>query len=237
MTVNKPNSEGGYDGSVNAYIEIRHPPADLVGLRTELVYHKEISEYANQGSTFEECLARIGGRLDIVLDGDYDPSKLCGMLTKALRQRRFFPDRTIQLKELIAVEIVETEGAISLVEQSSLPLLLPEGAVVVEKPSHVLAISKDSGMDEVSLDGEGGGPSLDFGESDSKYGDTPESICEQAEGDNGTTGTDDTGSESSGQSTGEAGQAGNVSQGGSTDTVSVDAEEKRRNFELANWKI
>lgn len=105
----------GIDHSTHELLSLHRPPDSLVALREELTKHPDISAYAQEGATFEDCIGRIALKLDIVLDGDYDGEKLCAMLATALRNRGS-NSMTPHLRAagLVNAEIVETEKGISL---------------------------------------------------------------------------------------------------------------------------
>ena len=105
----------GVDHSTNELLSLYRPPDSLVALRQELLNHPDISAYAKEGATFEDCIGRIALKLDIVLDGAYDGDKLCAMLAEALRNRgsnTMTPH--LRATGLVNAEIVETEKGISL---------------------------------------------------------------------------------------------------------------------------
>src|ERR1700747_569101 len=95
-------------------IDLRQPLEELVALRNELALHPDVAQEGMKGSTFEECLAQIGAKLNIVLDGEYDVGELCSMLTEALRNRP--ADKTLPpvIAGLQTVELVETDNEISM---------------------------------------------------------------------------------------------------------------------------
>ena len=96
--------------------------------------HEDICEFAIQGKTFEECLGLIALKLDIVLDGVYDASDLCGLLTTALRCRSSgYTDAIRNLPGMVDVEIVETSDGVILQEPGA-AIKLPPGSVVTDKP-------------------------------------------------------------------------------------------------------
>jgi len=109
---NDSNEKGGVDHSTHHLLSIHEPPTALVALREELQYHPDIVEYAQQGNSFEECLARIGTMLDIALDGVYDGSEICALFVRVLRNKRF--GITELDSQLVPAELVEREGEISL---------------------------------------------------------------------------------------------------------------------------
>lgn len=116
-----PGREGGYNNP-NDLVEIREPPASVVQLRKELEKpeNKDITSYAIEGTTFEDCLGRIALRLNIALDGEYDATILCAMLVEAMRNRGKLGALGETAPHLLAgglvdAEIVEdVEGELSL---------------------------------------------------------------------------------------------------------------------------
>jgi len=110
------NNKGGYN-DVHHLIELKEPPASLVALREELMkpQHADIANYAKDGPSFSEVMARIAIKLDIVLDGEYDAAELCEVLANALRGRFSYKGRPhLSDSRLMNVEIVEREGEITL---------------------------------------------------------------------------------------------------------------------------
>lgn len=131
----KSNSSGGSDHDTHHLLDIREMPASLIALRAELGYHPDITDKAQHGETFSECLAIICSQLDIVVDGIYDVEPFCAMLLAALRSRRFGYSDNINNKTLglIPAEIVETAEGITLQRiDENVSTILPEGAIVVE---------------------------------------------------------------------------------------------------------
>lgn len=66
-------------------------PESMQLLQQELIKHHQdlILKIADvYPCTMENQLAKLGIELDIVLDGDYDPGKLCEILLKRLLERR-----------------------------------------------------------------------------------------------------------------------------------------------------
>lgn len=122
------------DHDTHHLLDLRRPPDNLVALREELIKHEDICQFAQQGKTFEECLGLIALKLDIALDGEYDVSDLCGMLTTALRCRSSgYSDAIRTLPGMVGVELVETADGVIL-QESGAAIKLPPGAVVTDKP-------------------------------------------------------------------------------------------------------
>lgn len=110
------HDKGGAD-SPHHLVELRQPPASLTTLREELALpqNKDISEYAIQGKTFEECIGRVAMFLAIVLDGDYDVGPLCSVLVDAMRNRHLTSTTPhLAAAGLVNVELVEREGDVTL---------------------------------------------------------------------------------------------------------------------------
>lgn len=131
----KSNSSGGSDHDTHHLLDIREMPASLIELRKELGYHPDITDKAQHGETFAECLAIICTSLDIVVDGVYDIGPFCEMLLVALRARRFGYSNVLSHKmlSLVPAEIVETAEGITLQRRDeNVSTILPEGAIVVE---------------------------------------------------------------------------------------------------------
>jgi len=93
-------------------------PESLIKLREELAHHKDIVFEAAKAVSFEEAIGTIAAKLNIVLDGDYDPDDLFSMLARALRNRN--ADRALTpnaMPELQAVQLIETEDGIHLLPE------------------------------------------------------------------------------------------------------------------------
>lgn len=105
----------------HANLVIKMLPDSLIALREELAHHQDISDYASQGRDFGDCLGRIGTKLDIALDGDYDVDSLSEILLSALRGRRFghHPEYTRKRLGLVPAELVERAGELSLETQKN----------------------------------------------------------------------------------------------------------------------
>lgn len=116
-------------------IDHREPPASLVALRNELLKFPRISVEAMKGRSFEECLGIIAARLSIVLDGMYDPEKVCDMLYWELK--RLQNPAIGKFPGLSGAKLVETADAITL---ESTDLIVPE-AVRQEQVAAALATS------------------------------------------------------------------------------------------------
>jgi len=105
-------------------LELREPPDVLVAFRTELMkpQHQDIVRAAMKEPTFEGVLATVAEKLDIVLDGIYDPIQLLSLLTNALKKRGLFVLHPhLRDERLQSASIVETEGEITLEEAKEEP--------------------------------------------------------------------------------------------------------------------
>lgn len=113
-------------------LEIREPGDAIVELRKELMYHPDITDRAQHGGSFEECLGIIAMCVDLALDGLYDAEDVCAKLVEILRQRRFFPGGNGPvIPGLLSVEMVEREDSITLQEvDTNVRTVIPEGAIV-----------------------------------------------------------------------------------------------------------
>ena len=111
--------QGGHDLTTHSLLSLHQPPEALLRLR-ELLQHSSnaaISAYASKGKDFEECLARIGVALDVVLDGQYHPIPLFEMFIEQLENRIKYPTQPhLRSKSdtLLNVELVEREGEVTL---------------------------------------------------------------------------------------------------------------------------
>lgn len=117
-------------------IEQREPPASLVALRIEVAkpHNIEIFNYASAGLNFEDCLARIGEKLGILLDGIYDVPELCDVLVAALKRRSVLKvigengftnsDHSEIDQRLLGIRRIEDANTVRLENRS---LILPEG--------------------------------------------------------------------------------------------------------------
>jgi hypothetical protein len=130
--MNKKNSDGGYDDTTHSLVSFHEAPASLVALREELIHHSDITDVAQKGSTFEECLGLIALQLDIALDGFYDVEPLCKMLVEALRNRRFHSSEPHKRASgLVDVELIEREGEVEIIKRDrTVETLAPEGSIV-----------------------------------------------------------------------------------------------------------
>lgn len=99
----------------NAYLSLKVPPPSIIALREELTHHQDIYDYAIQGTSFEDCMAKIAEKLDILLEGMYDAEKLAEVLVEALRNRRFHGNQPhLRSKHLVNVELVERKGTMTI---------------------------------------------------------------------------------------------------------------------------
>lgn len=114
-----PSSNYGYDNETHHLIQIKVPPPSLIALRDELAKpeNKDISDYAIQGNTFEECVGRIAEKLDILLDGLYDGADLCDLLVSAMRSRgTHLAQPHKRDSRLVNAELVETENEVTVTQ-------------------------------------------------------------------------------------------------------------------------
>lgn len=123
----------GQDLSIHHLLEIREPPPSVIALRVELAQpqHKDIYDAAIKEPTFERVLAKIGERLDILLDGEYDASELCDVLVTALKNRSLKGSGSSPHKRdsrLLNVELVERdkEVTVEVVEGDGPGTIVPE---------------------------------------------------------------------------------------------------------------
>lgn len=124
----------GYDQDTHHLIQIRQPPPSIIALREELPKHPDIYNEAIKGNTFEECIGIIAARLDVVLDGLYDPEPLCAMLVDVLRKRHMYGSNpSLRHPDLVDVELVERENSVEVVKRDRATITIPtDGAVVTE---------------------------------------------------------------------------------------------------------
>lgn len=127
----------GEDRTTHSRLVLKVPPPELIALREELPLHKDIYDYAIKGSNFEDCMARIAEKLDILLDGLYNGDKLCGVLLEALRNRRFHGNQPhLRAPGLVNVELVERAGSVTLeaVKEGTIapPAIIPEQHKIIE---------------------------------------------------------------------------------------------------------
>lgn len=113
-----PGKSYGYHTPLPTLL-IKEPPASLLALRTELALPANIDIYqaSFKGASFEDCIGIIAAKLDIALDGDYEPDKLCEVLVEAMRARgRFASQPHLRAAGLVAVELEEKEGEVEIKE-------------------------------------------------------------------------------------------------------------------------
>ena len=112
------DKKAGANNSTHHLLEIREPGDALVLLRNELQNHPDVVAYAYEGKNFEECLARIGVKLDIALDGEYDPEDLMYMLYTALKAKREgVSEPHKRARGLVDAELEEHEEEVRLVRK------------------------------------------------------------------------------------------------------------------------
>lgn len=130
MTDSIPESKrnwGYRDG--HALLEEKITPTSFNVMRAELMKHPDLCEEANRdGQTFEDCIGIIAARLNIALDGLYDPEQLFSMLADALRNRgRFETNPENSAKGLVRAELHEKDKDVTLVEvdKDEVPIIAP----------------------------------------------------------------------------------------------------------------
>lgn len=136
-------NNGGYDDG-HSLLELKLIPDSLTRLRNLIQQpeNKDICDYAEQGATFEDCCARIGTFLGIVLDGTYDAAPLCTMLCEAIEGRKvagYSSNPAGASSSLVSAEIVETQGELRLEFNESAPLIESPapGATKLIKPEEL----------------------------------------------------------------------------------------------------
>lgn len=92
-------------------------PRELKEFRAELLNHTDLYMIGMRQSTFEDVLAAVASKLNIALDGEYEPAKLLNMLTRAMKNRSDNPVEAPALSDLQQVQLVETETEISLLPE------------------------------------------------------------------------------------------------------------------------
>ncbi len=128
----KDMNQGGVDTDTHHLVLLKESPDSLVELRKELCYHPDITEFAQKGSDFSECLGLIAVKLDIALDGVYDCGPLCEILVAALRNKRFGRQTHQGIAGLTQSELIETETSLELSKHDpEVSTILPKDAIVV----------------------------------------------------------------------------------------------------------
>lgn len=110
----------GIDKETHHLLLLKEPPAELIELRNtlQLPANIDICQYAMGGATFEECMGRIAERLDIALDGWYNPVKLCKLLNTALENRMLHKNKPhMRAEGLVDIELHETEDEVKVVKR------------------------------------------------------------------------------------------------------------------------
>lgn len=129
------------DHSTHYLLSLSEPPASLVALRDELKFHPEVTEYAIQGANFEECLGRIGVKLDVALDGEYDAEKLCALFVDLLRCTRiavYSREAVLAKHGMVAAELVETKDGVQLEEHKTTVLEETDEVMVSEEAPKIV---------------------------------------------------------------------------------------------------
>ena len=107
-------------------------PESFQHLQSELnaAQHLDIKAEAAKAASFEEAIGTIAAKLNVVLDGDYDPDDLFTMLVRAMRNRN--SDRTAppsNVDGLMHVTLTETSGSIHM-------LPLQDEDIIAESARH-----------------------------------------------------------------------------------------------------
>lgn len=116
---------------------LKETPPSLAELRRllQLPEHADITSEASGAATFEEAIGTIAARLDIALDGDYEPEPLFAMLCEALRNRGQFKSQPhLRAQGLVNAEIIERDGTMTLERKED------DGAYI----EHAESVSGDS---------------------------------------------------------------------------------------------
>jgi hypothetical protein len=100
----------------------KYMPEEVTQLQQELKNWPMISAEAQAGKDLPEQLGIIAARLGILLDGDYDIPKLCGMLLKKLQDLRT-TNIILPNPELVDVRIKEGANSVTI---EKVPLLSPK---------------------------------------------------------------------------------------------------------------
>lgn len=122
-------SQKGGVHSPHHLVELREPPSSLTTLRLLLQKeeNRDIKEYSEQGTTFEECIGRIATFLSIALDGYYDVPELCTVLCNSIAMRKKVGNSPhLGDARLVNAEIVERKGELSLEIAPKLPTIIKE---------------------------------------------------------------------------------------------------------------
>lgn len=98
-------------------LEVKEVPSSFSQLRRELQLpaHRDILNYMMKGKDFEACIGNLAEKLNILLDGDYEPEALFDMLLTSLKKRGVNSTKPwLNDKRLQDVELVEREGDITV---------------------------------------------------------------------------------------------------------------------------
>lgn len=110
-------NNGSYN-EAHHLLELKEVPASLTQLRTlfQQPENADIVAYAQQGGSFQECIARTATFLNIALDGLYEVGPLCEVLCNAILSRDSIGQIAPHKADgrLVEAEIVETDGEITL---------------------------------------------------------------------------------------------------------------------------
>ena len=144
------HSDPGYNSS-HHLVELREPGDALEDLRyfLSLPDNRDIAECAMKGGNFEDCIGRIAEKLDIVLDGEYDPVNLMRILTIALGNRTKPGSANqpwLRVPGLLqSAELVESLEAVTLETGLELGTIAAPITPKLELPLSQSAQSEDSG--------------------------------------------------------------------------------------------
>lgn len=77
------------DSLGNQLAALNHTPPEIAALRDELVNHPQLQAECMAAEDFNECIAIIAAKCQIILDGEYTKEevlKLCGILVTKLQK-------------------------------------------------------------------------------------------------------------------------------------------------------
>lgn len=127
--------------SPNPFLLLKELPPSLLVLRAELYLpcNIDIFQAAAKQPNFEACIGEIALKLDIALDGEYEPDALFTMLTEAMRNRFKHSAQPWKRAEgLIPAEMEEREGEVEIVERKE------EDATTLVPGIHEITPERDS---------------------------------------------------------------------------------------------
>lgn len=105
------------DRRAHSLLQIKDPPDIWIAFRQELNSgrHQDIVDACSDLKTFEESMGEIAARLDIALDGAYDPVELASVLYAAMKRRNSGAIQNHKIdSRLVPVELVERENTMTL---------------------------------------------------------------------------------------------------------------------------